>query len=68
MPPLLGEKISVGAWYEIGSAFNDREEADYFNSISIGGFVETILGPVFAGFSFANEGRSNFYFAIARFF
>jgi NTE family protein len=68
MPPLLGEKISAGAWYEFGSAFDDWDERETFHSISTGIFVETILGPIFVGGSFANEGRSNFYFAIGRFF
>ncbi len=68
MPPFLGEKISVGAWYEFGSAFDRWEDAEFFHSMSVGGFVETILGPIFIGGSFANQGRSNFYFAIGRFF
>jgi NTE family protein len=68
MPPLLGEKISVGAWWEVGSAFDDWDDKNYLNSISIGGFVETILGPIFVGASFAEGGRNNFFFAIGRFF
>jgi NTE family protein len=68
MPPLLGEKISAGAWYEFGSAFDNWDERQTFHSISAGIFVETLLGPIFVGGSFANEGRSNFYFAIGRFF
>ena len=68
MPPLLGEKISVGIWYEAGSAYEDIGDARFFHSLSAGGFVETVLGPIFAGVSVASEGRSNFYFAIGRFF
>jgi NTE family protein len=68
MPPLLGEKISVGIWYEAGSAYEELEDARFFHSLSAGGFVETVLGPIFLGVSFASEGRNNFYFAIGRFF
>jgi NTE family protein len=68
MPPLLGEKITAGAWYEFGSAFDDWDERETFHSASLGIFVETILGPIFVGGSFASEGRSNFFFAIGRFF
>jgi len=68
MPPLLGEKISVGIWYEVGSAYEELDDARFFHSVSIGGFVETVLGPIFVGGSIASEGRSNFYFAIGRFF
>ncbi|HSE41421.1 MAG TPA: hypothetical protein VLH08_11730, partial [Acidobacteriota bacterium] len=68
MPPLLGEKITAGVWYEFGSAFDDWDDKEVFHSVSAGIFVETILGPIFVGGSFANEGRSNFFFAIGRFF
>ncbi len=68
MPPLLGEKISVGIWYEVGSAYEKLDDARFFNSVSVGGFVETVLGPIFIGGSVASEGRRNFYFAIGRFF
>jgi outer membrane protein assembly factor BamA len=68
MPPLLGEKISAGAWYEVGSAYEELDDARFFHSVSVGLFVETVLGPIFTGASFASEGRNNFYFAIGRFF
>ena len=68
MPPLLGEKISAGIWYEFGSAFDDWDEKDIFNSISAGLIVETILGPILVGGSYGEQGRTNFYFAIGRFF
>ncbi len=64
MPPLLGEKISAAVWYEFGSAFDDWDQRDVFHSVSVGGFMETILGPILIGGSFAEQGRSNFYFAI----
>jgi outer membrane translocation and assembly module TamA len=68
MPPLLGEKISAGAWYEVGSAYEKLDDARFFHSVSVGLFVETILGPIFVGGSVASEGRNNFYFAIGRVF
>lgn len=68
MPPLLGEKISAGVWYEAGSAYEELDDARFFHSVSVGLFIETVLGPIFTGASIASEGRNNFYFAIGRFF
>ncbi len=68
MPPLLGEKVSAGIWYEIGSVYNDEDEKDAVQSISAGVIAETFLGPIFLGGSYGEGGHINSYFAIGRFF
>jgi NTE family protein len=68
LPPLLGEKVTAGIWYEFGSAFDDWDQRDVIQSISGGLFIETLLGPIFIGGSWAEQGRTNFFFAIGRFF
>lgn len=68
LPPILGEKISIGGWYEGGSAFNDWDQKKFYQGLSAGMIVETLLGPIFVGGSWAEGGRSNFFFAIGRLF
>jgi hypothetical protein len=68
MPPLIGEKISAGAWYEFGSTFDNSDEINTLNDVTFGIIAETFLGPAFVGGSFGEGGRANFYFAIGRFF
>jgi NTE family protein len=68
MPPLLGEKISFIFFYEVGSVFDDWDLADVHHSGNVGLIAETLAGPVFIGGSIGDGGRSNFYFALGRFF
>jgi NTE family protein len=68
LPPLIGEKISAGIWLETGSAFDDWNDKTFKESVSVGLIVETLIGPIFTGGSWASGGRGNFYFAIGRFF
>src|SRR5262249_32181315 len=64
LPPLVGEKISAGAWYEFGSAYDDSDDRDILHGITMGVIAETFLGPIFIGGSFGEGSRSNFYFAM----
>ncbi len=68
LPPIVGEKISIGAWYEIGTVYDEWDDADSVQSISAGLIAETFLGPIFIGASYGEGNRTNFYFAIGRFF
>ena len=68
LPPLIGEKLSAGAWYEFGSAFDDSDERNILHCVSLGAIAETFLGPIFVGGSVGEGGRTNFFFAIGRFF
>lgn len=68
LPLLLGKKVYAGAWYEVGSAFNDIHSAPYQHTLSGGLVVETIIGPILLGGSWGEGGRGKLYFAIGRLF
>ena len=68
LPPLFGEKIYAGGWYEIGGAFDQLDSARYFSSFSAGIVVVTRLGPVALGGSLGESGRHKFYFSLGKFF
>jgi outer membrane translocation and assembly module TamA len=66
-PPLVGENISAGIWYEAGTVYDEWEDREPFQSFSAGVIAETLLGPIFIGGSYGEGGRTKFYFAIGRF-
>jgi len=68
LPLLLGEKLSAGAWYEVGSAYNDWSSKEIHHSVTAAIIAETFLGPIFVGASFGDDGRNNFLFAIGKIF
>lgn len=68
LPPYIGGKLYVGGWYEAGSSFESIETARYRQSITGGALLETRIGPVFIGGSFAEGGRRRIYFSLGRFF
>jgi NTE family protein len=68
LPPLIGEKLTAGIWYESGSTFDDPDDIDTLHGATAGIIAETFLGPFFLGGSAGEGGRTNFYFAIGRFF
>jgi NTE family protein len=68
LPAFIGGKIYLGGWYEGGSAFEKLNSAGYLQSVTGGALMETPLGPVFIGGSFAEGGRRRFYFSLGRFF
>ena len=68
LPPLFGEKIYAGGWYEVGGAFDRIDSARYFNSLSAGIVVVTRLGPIALGGSIGESGRHKFYFSLGKFF
>jgi len=67
-PAYIGGKIYFGGWYEGGTAFENWSEARYRQSVTGGVLVETRIGPIFLGGSYANGGRKKFYFSLGRFF
>jgi outer membrane protein assembly factor BamA len=67
-PPYIGGKLYLGAWYEAGSAFENINRAKYHQSVTGGMLLETRIGPVFIGGSFAEGGRRKVYFSLGRFF
>lgn len=68
LPYLIGEKVSVGGFYEFGAAYDKWENTDTHQSISVVGIAETFVGPIFVGGSFGDGGRNNFFFALGRVF
>lgn len=68
LPSFLGGSVFAGGWYDGGSAFDDRNKANYNMSGTGGLLVETRLGPIFIGGSWAEGGRGKFYFALGRLF
>lgn len=68
LPSFLGGSVFAGGWYDGGSAFDDFHIAKYNMSGTGGLLVETRLGPIFIGGSWAEGGRGKFYFALGRIF
>jgi NTE family protein len=68
LPSFLGGSIYAGGWYDGGSAFDDFDLARYQMSGTGGLLVETRLGPIFFGGSWAEGGRGKLYFALGRIF
>ncbi|MBA3631691.1 MAG: patatin-like phospholipase family protein [Acidobacteria bacterium] len=67
-PPYIGGKLYLGGWYEGGSAFENFDAAKYRQSVTGGALLETRIGPIFVGGSFAEGGRRKLYFSLGRFF
>ena len=68
LPPFIGGSIFASGWYDGGSAFDDLDSAKYYMSGTGGLLVETRLGPVFVGGSWAEGGQGKFYIALGRIF
>ena len=67
-PAYIGGKLYFGGWYEGGSAFENINRAKYRQSVTGGAVLETRIGPIFLGGSFAEDGRGKLYFSLGRFF
>ena len=67
-PAYIGGKLFFGGWYEAGSAFENLDTAAFRQSVTGGAVLETRIGPVFLGGSFAEGGRKKLYFSLGRFF
>ena len=58
----------MGGWLEQGSAFNAWDDAQYKAALSAGVLLETLVGPVFLGFSQSlTDGNNRFYLALGPF-
>ncbi len=66
LPDLLGGNFYVGAWLEVGSAFDARRDASWVDCATGGVILESILGPVFAGASISRDGHRRIYVAVGR--
>jgi len=67
-PPYIGGKLYLGGWYEGGGAFENFGAAKYRQSVTGGALLQTRIGPIFVGGSFAEGGRRKLYFSLGRFF
>lgn len=67
-PAYIGGKLYFGGWYEAGSAFENWNAARLRQSVTGGAVLETRIGSVFLGGSFAEGGRRKLYFSLGRFF
>ncbi|MGI9056630.1 MAG: patatin-like phospholipase family protein [Pyrinomonadaceae bacterium] len=67
-PAYIGGKLFFGGWYEAGSAFEAFDAAKLRQSVTGGTVLETRIGSVFLGGSFAEGGRRKLYFSLGRFF
>ena len=65
---VLGGNIYLGGWFEQGSTHPRWDDMDYRSSISLGGIMETLLGPVFGGASFDLDGRFRLYVGLGPLF
>ena len=65
---VLGATMFLGSWLEGGSAFDEWEHLTWSTNLSLGVIADTIIGPVFGGFSFGFEGGTRFYIAIGQLF
>jgi NTE family protein len=66
--PLVGRSIYAGGWYEFGGAFEQRDNAPYFHSLTGAVIIETRLGPISLGGSWGEGGRGRLFFSLGRFF
>lgn len=68
LPDFLGGPVFAGGWVETGSAFNTDGDAEVGLHLSTGVLADTLLGPVFFGFSAGVDGSNRFYIAIGKVF
>jgi NTE family protein len=68
LPPFLGGSVFAGTWLDTGKASDDLDTTSYQTSGTGGVLIETRLGPIFIGGSWAEGGRGKFYFALGRIF
>lgn len=67
LPSLVGSGIFVGATVEAGNVWNRTADIQLSSLIWAGSLyaaAETILGPVYLGWGFADKGRNTFYFSL----
>lgn len=65
LPDVLGGNAYIGAWVEQGDAFDEWGAIDYKATGSAGVMLETIFGPLFAGYSQSlTSGGGRFYISL----
>ncbi len=67
LPSLIGSGVFVGSTVETGNVWNRTQDIRPSSLIwagSLYGAAETIIGPVYLGWGFAEEGQNTFYFSL----
>ena len=67
LPSLVGSGVFVGSTVETGNVWNRTQDIKPSSLIwagSVYGAAETIIGPVYLGWGFAEEGQNTFYFSL----
>ena len=65
----IGDKRFLGGWFEAGNAWLTREEVDlndliYTGTVFLG--MDTMVGPVYVAYGYADTGHSKFYLFVGR--
>ena len=68
LPDFLGGPVYALGFFEAGSAYDDRDMADWHASGSSGVVMETILGPLLIAGAFGDERSAKFYFVLGDLF
>jgi NTE family protein len=59
LPPLLGHKLYGAGWYELGSAFFDKDSIKCRSSVSAAMIMETRLGPLTIGGALGSDSQGS---------
>ncbi len=66
LPQLLGGRLYFQTLAEAGSVFDDFSRARLKTSVSAGFAADTLVGPIFGGFSVSHRGETRAYFMVGR--
>jgi len=66
LPDIVGGKVFLASWYEVGGVGQSRQTFHIRNSASFGLLIETLLGPVFIGGSIGENARRTIYLTLGR--
>ncbi len=67
LPDFLGGPVLAGGWLEAGSAFDVASRVELEVQVAAGLIAETLVGPVWAGYSLGPSARG-FYVGVGRLF
>ncbi len=67
LPAMVGKGLYLGAWVEVGNYWPTRDSAGlddlrYAATLTLG--AETVIGPAYLAFGFAEQGRQQIYLSI----
>jgi NTE family protein len=68
LPDFVGGPIYIVGLAEVGSAYEELDNADFRFSGTGGLLMESALGPFFIGYSIGDDGSTRFLFSLGRWF